>query len=82
MTDGMVQAIATVTVAFLGILVPLLTIVYKRTGNIDKRTQTQEDLLTQLCEELQQKKEQPKTIAEAYPGAPFLTPQERRNQEL
>lgn len=52
MTDGMVQAIATVTVAFLGVLVPLLTVVYKRTGKIDERTRTQEELLTELCQQL------------------------------
>lgn len=52
MTDGMVQAIATVTVAFLGILVPLLTIVYKRTGKINDRTQTQQELLEELCKHI------------------------------
>lgn len=52
MTDGMVQAIATVTVAFLGILVPLLTILYKRTGKINERTQTQQELLEELCARL------------------------------
>lgn len=52
MTDGMVQAIATVTVAFLGVLVPLLTILMRRTSTIDKRTKTQEELLAELCNHL------------------------------
>lgn len=59
MTDGMIQAIATVTVAFLGILVPILTIVYKRTGKIHETTATAHQLLEELCKELKDRDEPP-----------------------
>lgn len=52
MTDNLINAIAAITVAFLGILVPLLTVIMRRSDQIAKSNKTQQELLKELCEKL------------------------------
>lgn len=53
MSDNLINAIAAITVAFLGILVPLLTVIMKRSDAIAKSNKTQQELLRELCEKLE-----------------------------
>lgn len=67
MTDGMVQAIATITVAFLGILVPLLTIITKDVRKTKRLTEEEHKLLVKLCNEVYGPPRVPKHLLNKIP---------------